>query len=65
MGNLIEKLQPDRQLRKRINTAERILVPKGENRPLVKNWFEECGMEVPQFPGRCLHFNRSTLCARP
>lgn len=39
----------------KVNNADFILVPKGENRDLANEMLSANGFRVPQFAGKCLH----------
>lgn len=39
----------------RVNQADIVLIPKGDNRRTVTNFLVEQGLQVPDFEGRRLH----------
>jgi hypothetical protein len=42
-------------LEKEFKRAQKVFIPKGENRTRVTELMEANGVIVPAFPGRCLH----------
>lgn len=42
-------------IEKQFEKAEKIFVPKGENKKAVAAFLAENGVVLPEFSGRCLH----------